>query len=302
MDGFDNKSFTRPVIVLAATNLVESLDEALRRRFSREIEVDKPDRAARAAYLKRRLQGTKFRTVSDEVIDRIAGQSANMTIAELERIVELGGRLVADSGGVIDDKVIEEAFERMRMGEAKKTTDRETLLRVARHEAGHCLIGWLRGEKPVQITIVARGNAGGYVEREADEDKMLYTRTELLGRIRQSMAGRAAEILYYGMEEGLTTGVSGDLQTSTHYAEMMVRDYGMDDHIGQIKIDPRRLADGPLGIEVNMAVQKIIRSQLNQGLEELKKHQTSLDKLVQELMEKNRLTREELERILPAVN
>lgn len=301
MDGFENKSGTRPVIVLSATNLVEMLDEALRRRFSREIEVDKPDRTARTGYLKRRLQGTKLRQVSDEVIKRIAGQSANMTIAELERIIELGGRLAASEDGIITDKIIEEAFERMRMGEAKKTTHPETLLRVARHEAGHCLVGWLRGEKPVQITIVARGKAGGYVERQNDEEKMLLSKTELDGRIRQAMGGRAAEILYYGWQDGSTTGVSGDLQSATRYAGLMVRDYGMSEKIGQVAVDSRRLTDGPLAIAVMKSIEQIINTQLESAIEELKTNKAYLDKLVEQLMEKNRLTTSELEKILPEI-
>jgi cell division protease FtsH len=297
MDGFDS-SAKKPVIVIAATNLIEHLDDALRRRFDREIEVDKPDRAARTAYLKKRLQGKKGREVSDEVIQRLAGQSANMTIADLERIVELAGRMASSAEGVITDALVEEAFERMLMGEAKGETDPETLLRVARHEAGHCLIGWLRGEKPVQITIVARGNAGGFVEREADENRMLYTRAELEGTIRQSMGGRAAEIIYYGEENGLTTGVSGDLQTATHYAEIMVRAYGMGEGIGQVTIDPKRLADGPLAIKVMEAAEKIVKSQLDRAITELQERRESMDQLVDKLMEKNRLTRSELEAIL----
>ncbi|MBW2638232.1 MAG: AAA family ATPase [Deltaproteobacteria bacterium] len=182
MDGFKTPAM-KPSIVISATNVVELLDDALVRRFDRAIEVDKPDRAARGAYLKRRLQGRAGRQVSDEVIDRLAGQSAGMTIAELERIVEMAGRMAAGGDGVITDEIVEEAFERMRMGEPKGRTDPETLLRVARHEAGHCLVGWLRGEKPVQITILARGKAGGFVEREAEEDRMIYTKGELEGLI-----------------------------------------------------------------------------------------------------------------------
>jgi len=224
-----------------------------------------------------------------------------MTIAELERIIELGGRMAAELDGVITDKIIEEAYERMRMGEARKTTDPDTLLRVARHEGGHCLVGWLRGEKPVQITIVARGKAGGYVERQSDEEKMLLSKTELEGRIRQSMAGRAAEILYYGNIDGFTTGVSGDLQSATHYAGLMARDYGMSETIGQVAIDPRRLADGALAIKVTEAVAAIVKTQLELAVAELKENKQYLDKLVEQLMEKNRLTTEELEKILPVV-
>jgi len=297
MDGFE-PSAKKPVIVISATNLVEHLDDALRRRFDREIEVDKPDRAARNAYLGKRLRKRKGWEVSDEVVQRLSGQSANMTIAELERIVELAGRMASGDEGVVTDEIAEEAFERMRMGEVKGETDPETLLRVARHEAGHCMIGWLRGERPVQITIVARGRAGGFVEREADEDRTIYTQPELEGMIRQAMGGRAAEILYYGEDDGLTTGVSGDLKTATHYAELMVRDYGMGAGIGQVAIDPGRLTDGPLAIKVMESVEKIIKGQLDRAITELRDNRESLDRLVNNLMDKNRLTRAQLEAIL----
>jgi ATP-dependent metalloprotease FtsH len=298
MDGFSSSS-SRPVIVIAATNLVELLDGALRRRFDQEIEVDRPDKAGRKAYLKRRLQGVKGREVSDTVVDRMAGQSAGMTIAELERIIELAGRTAAKSDGVITDEVIEEAFETMRMGEARERSDEETLLRVARHESGHCLIGWLRGENPVQITIMARGKAGGFVERESDEEKMLHTKGELEGMIRQAMGGRAAEMLYYGDDEGLSSGVESDLQTATRCAEVMVRNYGMDSGIGQVALDLQRFHSGPLAADIMRAAGDIVGEQLKLARSILEENRQSLDHLVEELMQKNRLTREELEEVLP---
>ncbi len=301
MDGFATPA-TKPCIVIAATNMVELLDEALRRRFDRDIEVDKPDRAARTAYLKKRLQGRARRQVSDEVIDRLGGQSAGMTIADLERIVELAGRMAAGLDGVIKDELAEEAFERMRMGEKKGLADSETLERVARHEAGHCMIAWLNGQKPVQITIMARGKAGGFFERESEEDRMIYTKRELESLIRQAMGGRAAEILYYGDEDGLTTGVGEDLRSATRYAEMMVRQYGMDDAVGQIVLESKRFDDGPIAAEVMQAVRKIVKEQLDRGLSELGAQRNTLDQLVKELMEKNRLTRSELEAILPTIS
>ena len=301
MDGFATPA-NRPVVVIAATNLVDLLDDALRRRFDREIEVDKPDRAGRAAYLRRRLQGTGGRAVSDAVIERMAGQSAGMTIAELERIVELAGRMAAGGDGRVTDELVEEAFERMRMGEARATTDPDTLLRVARHEAGHCLIGWLRGEKPVQITIMARGKAGGFVEREADEDRMLYTKGELEGMIRQAMGGRAAEMLFYGEDEGLSTGVGEDLRAATRYAEMMVRNYGMDKSLGQVALDSQRFDAGPLAADVMRGAERIVREQLERARKDLADHRAAVDRLVEELREKNRLTRSELERILADVS
>ncbi|MBP8646164.1 MAG: AAA family ATPase [Syntrophobacteraceae bacterium] len=300
MDGFGSPT-ARPVIVLAATNLVEHLDEALKRRFDREIEVDKPDKAAREAFLRSRLQGSPHRQVSNAVIERLAGQSANMTIADLDRIIQAAGRAASRSDGIITDSVIEEAFETMRMGAARGKVGPEALLRVARHEAGHCLIGWLRGEKPVQVTIVARGHAGGYVEGEADEDRMVYTRREIEGIIRQCMGGRAAEILYYGEEDGLSSGVSGDLEQATAWARRMAANYGMGDRIGPVALGHGRFEEGPMAVRVVRESKKIIAAQLDRAIEELTRHRPILDSLVAQLLDRNRLTRQELEALLGEV-
>jgi ATP-dependent Zn protease len=200
----------------------------------------------------------------------------------------------------LTDKIVEEAFEKIRMGEAKKTPDAETLERIARHEAGHALIGWLMGNPPVQVTIVGRGSAGGYVEKEAQEDKIIYTRSELEYLICQAMGGRAAELLYYGDADGLSTGVASDLKNATVWAERMIREFGMSDEIGQVFFDPRYLQDGPLAARVSEAAERIVRAQLDKALEMLTAHRQKLDRLSSELLSKNRLTRSDLERILTA--
>ena len=297
MDGFGG-SAVKPVIVLAATNLVETLDDALIRRFDREIEVDKPDRAARSAYLKLRLQSRSNHQVSDEIVDRLAGQSANMTIAQLERIIQLAGRRAAATGSGITDELIEDAFETMRMGEARDTTDQATLLRIARHEAGHCLIGWLAGERPVQVTIVARGQAGGFMESQAQENVMIYTRAQMENLIRKAMGGRAAEIVYYGPSGGLSTGVAGDLKQATRWASMMVKDYGMTDDFGPVAVESSSLRDGPLAGMIMEASRKIIQTQLEEAVGQLQRYLPALEALVEALMKKNRLTGPELEIIL----
>jgi len=303
MDGFGENNVNAPVIVIAATNLIEVLDDALRRRFSREIEVERPDKKAREKYLKMRLFEKKGSSVSENVINRLSGQTAGMTIADIERIVEHALRMSSDSNGIVTDKLIEEAFESKRMGEAKSgRADEETLLRIARHEAGHCLIGWLRGEKPVQISIMARGNAGGFVERASDEEKMIHTKGDLEGMICQSMGGRAAEIIYYGENEGLSSGVSGDLKSATHYAGIMVREYGMGEKIGQVYLGNEKLNNNQISIDVITSIEKIIKNQLEYGIKTLNSNKEYMDKLVNELLEKNRLTTEDLKLILSKIN
>ena len=299
MDGFGGSTL-RPVILLAATNLAEHLDEALLRRFDRSIEVPPPDRAARAAYLRHELLNRQLSQISDTVIDSIAGRSAGMTIANLRRVVNEAAVMAARVDGPLTNEIVEEAFEKIRMGEASKMPDTETLERIARHEAGHAVIGWLAGNMPVQVTIVGRGSAGGYVEKEVEEDKIIYTRSELEQMICQAMGGRAAELLYYGDAEGLSTGVASDLRNATAWAERMICEFGMSDEIGQVSLDARHLQDGPLMARVSKVAERIVHEQLNEALEMLKAHREQLDRLSNELLIKNRLDRSDLEQILTA--
>lgn len=286
--------------MLAATNLAEHLDDALRRRFDREIEVPLPDRAARAAFLRHELLGRQSSPVSESVIDTIAGRSAGMTIADLRRIVNESAVMAAKRESPLTDAIVEEAFEKIRMGEASKTPDAATLERIARHESGHALIGWVTGNPPVQVTIVGRGSAGGYVEREAQEEKIIYTRAELEQMICQAMGGRAAELIYYGETEGLSTGVASDLRNATLWAERMIGEFGMSDDVGHVFLDERRLYEGPLAARVSESAEHIVHAQLNHAVELLKTHRQKLDQLSDELLSKNRLTRLDLDRIMAA--
>jgi len=301
MDGFGANNENSPVIVLAASNLAKHLDEALQRRFDRTIEVDKPDREARLTYLKRAIAERSGAKVSDQTLERLAGQSAGMTISNLERVIQEAGVMAAPAGAYITDEMIEEAFEKARMGAAKEAPDTKTLERIARHEAGHTIIAWLGGNLPVQVTIVGRGDAGGFMEREADEKRILYTKTEIEQLIREAMGGRAAELLYYGDQEGLSTGVGSDLSHASRWASRMVQEFGMDNGVGQIAladITGSSAADGPVGAWVARQARRIVDEQLKQALALLRKNRHALDTLVAELLTKNRLTREEMRAIL----
>ena len=297
IDGFGGPT-TRPVILLSATNLVEHLDRALLRRFDRVIEVPPPDKAARAGYLKKELAGRRFTGVSDQVIQRIAGRSAGMTIADLRRIINEAAVTAVRQNRPVDDELFEEVYERIRMGEASKAPDPATLERIARHEAGHALVGWAFGKLPVQVTIVGRGSAGGYVEREIDENKIIYTRRELTEMICQSMAGRAAELIYYGDEEGLSTGVGSDLRNATNWAERMIREFGMSEELGQVYLGSHAGSDGPLAERISSEAGRLVRQQLDCALELLTAHKEQLDALSAELLERNRITGEEMEALL----
>ncbi|MCE1248604.1 MAG: AAA family ATPase [Firmicutes bacterium] len=297
MDGFGAVK-SPPVIVIAATNLAEHLDPALRRRFDREIEVDKPDREGRKKYLEKALAGRTASMVTPALVERIAGQSAGMSIADLERILHEAGVAAAINLVSLDDAVLEAAFDKVRFGEEKALPDSETLMRIARHESGHALVAWFGGKPPVQISIVGRGSMGGFMERESDENKSLYTMADLEQTIREAMGGRAAEMVYYGNDGGLSSGVSGDLAHASKIARKMISDFGMSDDFGLIALGSDRMMDGPVSIRINEIASRIIKKQLSAAVSLLQENKKYLDELSNRLFDKNRLTRKEMEEIL----
>ncbi|MBN1259804.1 MAG: AAA family ATPase [Anaerolineae bacterium] len=300
MDGFGAPTLA-PIILLAATNVAEQLDRALLRRFDRIIEVPPPDREARAAFLRQRLCNRKLSEVTDDVVDSLAGRSAGMTIADLDRVVNEAMVMAARQGSPVTGVIVEETFERERMGEAKSTPDPATLKRIAYHEAGHALVGCLTGDVPVQATIVGRGTAGGYVERESEENKLIHTRGELETLICRTMGGRAAEVLIYGEDEGLSTGASSDLRQAAYWAGRMVREFGMSAVLGPLHLSPDAAQTGPLGGQIHEEIRHIVQTQLERAYTLLETHREALDTLAGALLTKNRLTRAEIVVLLPAL-
>jgi len=302
MDGFKNDP-TKPVFVLAATNYdVEpghsrSLDPALMRRFDRKVYIDLPKRDDRIRYMQMKLRDNPMFRVTEDKVYNLAIRSTDMSLADLESVFEMALRTALREGsGKVTDQVLDEAFETFNSGE-KKQWDPATLERVARHEAGHALISWLAGEKPSYITVVARAGHGGYMRHGDSEGKMLYTRSEYLDLIRTSMGGRAAEVVCYGEEEGVSTGPSGDLRNATHYAQRMLCAFGMDERFGLAAADPDKLQNGPLALELRSSVNAILQEQLDKAVEQIHEKRHMLDALVEALIERNHLSAAELEQV-----
>ena len=225
----------------------------------------------------------------------LADRSTGMSLAQLSSVLDLSIRTaMKKQAEYVDDATLEEAFGIFNSGEAKKW-DEETTLRTARHEAGHALVSWISGEKPSFVTIVSRGDYGGYMQHADQEEKMGYTRQELLNLIRTALGGRAAEIVFYGKEDGLSTGASGDLRKATALAEQMLCRYGMDEQFGLAVIDPN---SKPLSDAVQARVNELLREQLDQAIREISQEKEKMDRLVENLLKKNSLKSEDIDRIL----
>lgn len=300
MDGF-NVDSSKPVFVLAATNYdVEpggnkSLDSALLRRFDRRIFVDLPNKEERKAFVHKRMEKSHNILLSEEQIENIATRSTGMSLAELDSVFELAMRsVVRMNQNCVDDKAFEEAFETFNGGEVKKWST-DSLLRTARHEAGHALLCWLSGEKPSYLTIVARGSHGGYMQHADSEGKGLYTKKELLDRIRTALGGRASEIVYYGADEGISTCASGDLKSATQIALQMICNYGMDEEFGLAYFDSENVKSIN---DLRTRINKILENELQTAIKVISTYQKNLDELVNVLMEKNHLKGSEIDEIL----
>lgn len=302
MDGFKNNT-SKPVFVLAATNFEvepghkKSLDPALMRRFDRRVYIDLPKRDDRIKYMKLKMSLNKAYCMSEQEIENIAMRSTGMSLAELESVFELALRTAIRDGKLtVTDQVFEEAFETFNSGE-KKNWDISQLERVARHEAGHAYMCWLGGETPSYITIVARGDHGGYMQHAENEGKAIYTKEEMLARIRTSLGGRAAEMVYYGEKDGVSTGASGDLQSATNLARRLICTYGMDEDFGLAVVDASEAISLSLGSEVRTAINKILSDEMHNTREQISLGKAKIDRLVSELMQKNHLNGNEIKAI-----
>ena len=194
---------------------------------------------------------------------------------------------------VVTDQIIDEAFEKYNSGDEKHWAPEE-LLKTARHEAGHAFVNYYFGNTPSYLTIVARDNHGGYMLDSGNENKGAYSKKDLLERIAVALGGRAAELVYYGEEDGLTTGPSGDLQTATSIVYKMICNYAMYEDVSDGVIPENQRNDA----ELQRFASKILKEQLNVAIEIIKNNQKTFDNLVAELMTKTHMNKKELEILL----
>ena len=226
MDGFTGNI---GIIVMAATNRPDVLDPAILRpgRFDRQITIGLPDVNGRTAILKVHARNKKFD--ADVNFDDIAHRIPGFSGADIENLLNEAALLAArDNRKVINKFDIDEATDRVMMGPAKKSrkmTDEERD-RVAHHEAGHAVIGLkLKHANVVQkVTIIPRGQAGGYALMLPEEEKYLQTKRDLLETITGFLGGRVAEEIVYNE---VSTGASNDFERATKIARSMVTEYGM---------------------------------------------------------------------------
>ena len=299
MDGFVSNP-SKPVFVLAATNFdvepgsKKSLDAALMRRFDRRIYIELPNKEERICYLRKRFEENKSFAVTDQETENLAMRSTGMSLAELASVIDFSLRTaILEDKLKVNDEIIEKAFETFQFGDAKPQTV-EQLERTARHESGHALLCWLSGEMPSYLTIVSRGSHGGYMQHANEEEKTFYSKNELLAKIRISLGGRAAEIVYYGEEGGTTTTSSADFASASRLAEKMICTYSMDNAFGLRVIDQNTKSQSAVASNIHEKINQILDDQMKTAIQTIKNNIPAIDALVQALLSQNHLTGSEI--------
>ena len=294
----------KPVFVLAATNYmtdgssggIGTIDPALARRFDKKIRVGLPNKENRRQFLEMKLKEIEPHNVSYPQISQIVDRSVGMSLAELNKVVESAKRDAMKAETNLGDSIFNEAFETYVNGAQEGTWKKEYLEKVAVHEAGHAVVSYKVGHAPSYITIVARGNHGGYMQYEK-EDMPMFTRKQLLDQIKICLGGRAAELIYF-KEDGLTTGVSDDLKQATEIAKSIVCKYGMDEEMGLIALSKEDLMNPVIAEKLYTKVKNILEEQLEETKKILGTSKAVIDAMKERLLDKNQLEAMEIEDII----
>ena len=278
MDGFISRD-DKPVFVMAATNLGNKIDFALHRRFDMSFEMGVLDKNDRKLLLEKliRKQSSMF-AVSDEEIKSIVDRSRGLSPAKLEKVVEAALREGIRSGQVIKDDLFDEIFEKCTLGEERVDRSPKEIERTAYHEAGHTLIDLYYGSPPAYMSIVARGDHGGYMLPGTGERNS--TKEYFLERICSVLGGRAAELVF---DYGLTYGAASDLEYATSIATRMVCKLGMyEEETGLAVIEEKELKYNEKAKE---QINRILSEQLKEAIRIIGLNKDAMERLVKAVMD-----------------
>lgn len=314
MDGFES---TTGIIVIAATNRPDILDSALLRpgRFDRQIVIDRPDIAGREAILKVHAKGKPF--ASDVDLRVLARRTPGFTGADLSNMLNEGALLAARHNKReigMDD--LEQAIDKVLAGPERKSRiitpkDKEV---TAYHEVGHALVAHFEKDSdPLhKVTIIPRGMALGITMTLPEEDHLNLTRSQLLARIKVLLGGRIAEEIIFG---DITTGAQNDLQKATELLRKMVTQFGMSEKLGPMTFGQTnehvflgrdfghvRDYSEEIAREIDSEMKHIITSMYDSCKKLLLEKRKHMDAIVQILLDKETLEKEEFKDIVEKVD
>jgi cell division protease FtsH len=313
MDGFTP---TETVIVMAATNRPDVLDSALLRpgRFDRHVTIDRPTWQGRLAILK---VHTRTKPLSDDVnLESVARSMIGMTGADLRNLCNEAALLATREGkSKIDRSDFERAADRVLIGaKREEVLSPEEKRRTAYHESGHALCAWLtpQADPLFKLTIIPRGRTLGMTRFHPEEERMDYTQSRLMAQLIVAMGGRAADRLIYNEA---TSGANQDLKQATRIARLMVTQFGMSDRVGPVAFrvgeehiflgkeiqEPRDFSEGTATI-IDEEVSRILREADDRAFHLLQTHRDMMERLVEALLQREELIKEEIDEVLKAAN
>ena len=302
MDGFDSD---HTVIVLAATNRPEMLDQALLRpgRFDRQITIALPDMNGREAILKIHAKDKKL--APDVDLRAIAGDTAGFTGAELANILNEAAIIATiNKQEAITNKDIDEALKKVTVGVEKHSrimSEKDKKI-TAYHESGHAIVSrFLETQKDIkEVSIIPRGVAGGYTMYKTNEDKYYISKTEMLEKMIALLGGRAAEKIIFN---DISTGASNDLEVATNVAKDMIIVYGMSEKLGPISINIERdpyqmqLYGNNMENEIGQEVRTMVDTAYVKAQTILLEHMDKLHELANLLIQKEVISSEEFNKL-----
>ena len=312
MDGFEASS---SIIVMAATNRADILDPALMRpgRFDRQIYVNVPDVKGREEIFK--VHSRNKPLASDVNFKSLARLTVGFTGADIENVLNESAILAArDNRKLITMKDISEAVNKVEAGPAKKSRlVTETDKRItAYHESGHAIIAKRLGNNTVhEVTIIPRGQAGGFTISLPATDDAYMTKKKLLDRITELLGGRAAEEIVI---HDISTGASNDIQRASQIARKMVTEWGMSDSIGNMYLGASEEVflgrdyqqqlnySEEVAAKIDEEIKTIIDNQYQEALSILRENRSIMDEMVKALYEKETIYEDEIDALFGEEN
>jgi cell division protease FtsH len=308
MDGFEANE---GIIIIAATNRADVLDKALLRpgRFDRQVQVPLPDVIGREKILKVHVKNVPLSPDVD--LQRVAKGTPGFSGAEIANLVNEAA-LGAARGNkrVVTMEEFEQAKDKITMGPERRSAARtqEEIELVAYHESGHAIVGMnvpIR-DKLNKLTIIPRGQAGGYAQFLPERDGMFATKDQMEAVLAMTFGGRIAEELIYG-EQHITNGASSDIRQATHLARMMIEEWGFSEKVGPLfyaKDDGGYFGMGAKDISdesaamIDTEIRRLVDNGMQQARDILTKHTDGLHRLKDALLEYETLTAEEVQTVL----
>ncbi len=311
MDGFDTDT---NVIIIAATNRPDILDPALLRpgRFDRRVTLDRPDIKGREEILEVHVKGKPI--APDVDLADIARSTPGFVGADLENLVNEAAILAARRNKrIIERPEFMESIERVIAGPERKSrliNPSEKRI-IAYHEAGHAVVinALPEADNVQKVSIISRGEAGGYTIAFPEEDRMLKSRKQIMSDMITLLGGRAAEEIVFN---DITSGASNDLERATKLARTMVMRLGMSDALGPMvygkkeelvflgrEISEQRDYSEHIAEQIDTAIQELVQSAYQKAKDILNQYRTELDKVAEKLLEVESITAAQFFEIFP---